>query len=308
MTIYIILIGIGLVVISTIATLIAESRRKTSAERFGLRFGLDVPEDLEPTIRYGVQARRVGSPIGTLIAVTTAVVLLLLHPGLSLLAAWWCLFGAYLVGASLGATIALLVAEQKRDRGILRVARTKAVVVADYVPSIQSVLVRVFVALAVIVFAADCWLAASVSPNFLSIVSGLLAWLSVVTLIIYEFESRRLIRRGAPAGTPLELAWDDGLRAYALTNLNGTVGLIPLYSLIAYDTLSLNSTGIYSNPLFPVFTGLFPVVATVGILMLIVFMTRVRTRQHFLRRLWPDLAAKVDDNVDGSYASIMGGR
>jgi pimeloyl-ACP methyl ester carboxylesterase len=302
------LIAIALVAISLVASFVTLSGRKTAAARFAKRFGLEVPDGFEPTIRAGVEARRVGAPIGTGISVAIATVLILLTPNLSLLATWWCLFGAYLVGASLGSTAATLIAEQRRDRGAVRVARINAVSVGDYVSLLQTNLVRIFVALAVLAFAADGWLAISVSPRYLSVVSGVIAGLAVVTLGVYEVVSRQLVARGALAGTSAELAWDDGLRSYALTNLSGTVGLLPLYSLIAYDTLLINSAGIGSNPLFPVFTGFAPIAATVGILALVVLMTRVRTRQYFLRRLWPELASKVDDNLAGVYTSIVGGR
>lgn len=303
-----ILLAAALILISIIASLIAMSQRKTAAARFGKRFGLEVPDGLEPTIRAGLEARRIGSPIGTVITVTIAAVLLLLNPGLNLLAVWWCLFCAYLVGVTLGSTIAILIAEQRRDRGVVRIARPNAVTVKDYVSPFQSAFARFAVIVAVLAFGWDCWLAASVSPHYLSVVSGIIAALGLATLVAYEIIARRLVAKGALAGTPLELAWDDGLRSYALTNLNGTTALVPLYSLIAYDTLLLNTTGLVSNPFFAVFTGLFPIVATVGIFTVVVVMTRFHTRQYFLRRLWPALAAKVDDNVAGTYSSIMGGR
>jgi hypothetical protein len=308
MTLFTILIAVALFLISLVASLIARSQRKTAAVRFARRFGLEVPEGLEPTIRAGVEARRIGAPVGVAIGVAVATVLLLVNPGLNLLATYWCLFGAYLVGASLGSTTAILIAEQRRDSGTVRMARMNAVSTRDYVSPVQTWFVWFFVALAVVVFGADCWLTVSVSPHFLSVVSGVIAGLAVLTLAAYEIIAHRLVRRGAIAGTPLELAWDDGLRSYALTNLSATVGLIPLYSLIAYDTLLFNSTGIYSSPFFGVFTAFAPIAATVGILTLITVTTQTRTRQYFLRRLWPELATKVDVNVAGTYTSIMGGR
>jgi hypothetical protein len=57
--------------------------------------------------------------------------------------------------------------------------------------------------------------------------------------------------------------------------------------------------------MFAVYTGLFPVATTVVIVALVAFMTRIRARQYFLRRLWPTLAVHVDDNVAGAYTSMM---
>jgi hypothetical protein len=242
-----ILLALALIAISVIASLIAGAQRRTAAPRFGKRFGLEVPDGLEPSIRDGIEARRIGSPIGTAICVVIAAVLLLLNPDLNLLAIWWCLFGAYLVGLTRGSTAAILFAEQRRDRGTVRVARSKAVSVNDYVSPFQTGFARFAVVLAVLVFAADCWLAASVSPNYLSLVSGILAALGIATLIAYEVIAHRLTSKGALAGT-------------------------------------------------------------VGVLTLVLLMTRIHSRQHVLRRLWPELAVKVDNNVAGTYTSVMGGR
>jgi hypothetical protein len=302
------LIAAALIVISVTASLIAISQRKTAAQRFSRRFGLDVPDGFEPTIRAGLEARRIGAPIGVVIGVVIATTLLLANPGLTLLATWWCLFGAYLLGATLGGTTAILLAERRRDASVVRVARTSALTVGDYVPPFQTVFSYICIGLAIVAFAGDVWLSIAVSPYFLSIVSGVVAAIGVVALICYLVISHRLVSRGAIAGTPLELAWDDALRSYALTNLSTVVCLIPLYSLVAYDALLVNPAGIDANPLFSVFTGLLPIAATFGIVAAVVVTTLTRSRQHFLRRLWPELAPKVDPNVSGTYTSVMGGR
>jgi hypothetical protein len=130
-------------------------------------------------------------------------------------------------------------------------------------------------------------------------------------LVAYEVISHRLVTKGALAGSTLELAWDDALRSYALSNLNMMVALVPLYSLIGYDTVWVNGPlshieRIISQPAFNVYGGLLPIGGAVLVLCLVALITRVRYRQYFLRRLWPSLATKVDDNVAGAYTSMMG--
>jgi hypothetical protein len=309
MVLFTILIAIGLVLIMVVAALIGRSQRKTAAVRFSRRFGLDVPDGMEPSIRASVQARHNGALIGTIITETVAVVLLLVFPGFELLSIWWALFAAYLVGAGIGSATAILLAERKREQGVVRVARTSAVGVNDYVSPFQSVFARFSVVVAVLAFAGDVWLAATSSAGYLSIVSGVLVGLSIVILVVYEIVSRRLVSKGALAGTTLELAWDDALRAYAVSNLCVMVALVGLYSLIGYDTLLVQdnpNSHVYGETLFTVYTGLFPIAATVAILALVTLSTRVRSRQYFLRRLWPALATRVDDNVAGAYTSMMG--
>jgi hypothetical protein len=309
MILYTILIAIGLILIMAIAWLVGRSQQKNAVQRFSRKFGLELPEGMEPVIRVGVMARHTGALVGTIITEVVAVIVLLVFPGFQLLATWWALFAAYLVGAGIGSALAILLAERKREQGVVRVARSSAVVVKDYVSPYQSVLARFSVLVAILAFAGDVWLTISNSRDFLSIVSGVLVGLSLLTLVVYEFVSRRLVSKGALAGTTLELAWDDALRAYAVSNLCMMVALIALYSLIGYDTLLVQdnpNSHAYGEPLFSVYTGLFPIAATVAILTLVTLSTRVRSRQHFLRRLWPAFATHVDNNVGGAYTSMMG--
>lgn len=309
MTLATLLIAAGLALISIVSAVIARSQGKTAVTRFSRRFGLDVPPGMDETIRAGVQARRIGAPIGAVLGIAVATVLLLVFPGLQLLAIWWCLFGSYLLGAGLGSTIAIFVTEGRRESGVVRVARTRAVTVGDYVSPYQSAFVWFCVVIVLVAFAGDLWLAATVSPAYLSIVSGVLAGLSVITLIVYQIIARRAVARGALAGTPLELAWDDALRSYALVNLSGMVGIIALYSLIAYDTLTVVATPhMASQTIYGVYVGLLPIAATVGVLTLIVVMTSIHSRQHFLRRLWPELAPAVDPHRSDVPTDLMGSR
>jgi hypothetical protein len=311
MVFYTILLAIGLVLIMAIAWLVGRSQQKTATARFSRRFGLDVPEGMEPAIRAGVMARHTGALVGTIITEVVAVVVLLIFPGFQLLATWWVLFASYLVGAGVGSAVAILIAERRRELGTVRVARSSAVTVSDYVSPFQSWFARFAVVIAILAFAGDIWLAVASSAAYLSIVSGVLAAVGIVMLVVYEVISRRLVTKGALAGSTLELAWDDALRSYALSNMNMMAALIPLYSLIGYDTLLVNGpyshiAPIASQTVFSVYVGLLPIGATVLILCLVALVTRIRTRQYFLRRLWPALAIKADDNVAGTYSSMMG--
>jgi hypothetical protein len=311
MVLFTILIAIGLVLIMAIAWLVGRSQQKNAVQRFSRKFGLEVPEGMEPAIRAGVMARHTGALVGTIITEVVAVVVLLIFPGFQLLSTWWCLFASYLVGAGVGSAVAILIAEQRREQGVIRVARSSAVDVDDYVPPLQSWFARISVVLGILAFAGDIWLTVGVSAAYLSLVSGVLVGLAIVMLVVYETVSRRFVAKGVLAGSTLELAWDDGLRAYALSNLNMMVALIPLYSLIGYDTLWVN--GPYSHieklvnqPALGVYGGLLPIGAAVLIFCLVAIITRIRSRQYFLRRLWPALATRVDDNVSGAYTSMMG--
>lgn len=311
MVLYTILMAVGLVLIMAIAWLIGQSQQKTAVARFSKRFGLDVPEGMEPAIRASVMARHTGALIGTIITEVVAVAVLIVFPGFQLLSIWWCLFAAYLVGAGVGSATAILIAERRRELGVVRVARSSAVDVSDYVPPLQSWFARICVVLAIFAFGGDIWLTIADSPGYLSLVSGVLTAVGIAMLVAYEVISRSYVSKGAIAGTTLELAWDDALRAYALSNMNVMVALIPLYSLIGYDTLWVNGPfshieNLTGQAAFGVYGGLLPIGATVLILCLVAIITRIRSRQYFLRRLWPALATKVDDNVAGVYTSMMG--
>jgi hypothetical protein len=308
MTLFTILIAVGLIAISFIGDVVSATWGKSAAARFSRRFGLEVPPGMEGAIRASVRARRIGAPIGTTVAVTIAAVLLLVVlPGFQLLAIWWCLFGSYLLGAGVGSTVGILVTERRRERGVVRVARTTTVKVSDYVSPLQTAFMWFCVAAAIVLFAGDLWLTATNSPEYLSIVSGLLVGLSVVALVVYQVLARRAVSRGALAGTPLELAWDDGLRSYALVNLSSMVALIALYSLVAYDTVAIIATPkVADQTIFGVYVGLLPISATVGIITLIVVITSIHTRQHFLRRLWPEFAPPADETPSTIPTELMG--
>jgi len=313
MTLVTLLLAAALAVISIIAAVVARSQAKTAVTRFSRRFGLDVPPGMEGHIRAVVQARRIGATTGTLVAVSIATVFLLLFPGFQLLATWWCLFGSYLLGAGLGATVAIFISEGKRERGVMRVARSTAVTVADYVPPFQSFFGRFCVVVAVLALVGDCWLTVEDSAGYLSIVSGVLVVLSVITLIVYEVVSHRATGRGASAGTPLELAWDDALRSYALVNLSGLVALMALYSLVAYNALVSTSTGpMQPEAAYGIYVGLLPIAASVGIFALVAIMSSMSSRQHFLRRLWPGFANTTGREDVAAQSTtppdIMGGR
>ncbi|MES1170352.1 MAG: hypothetical protein ABUL47_06675, partial [Leifsonia sp.] len=179
---------------------------------------------------------------------------------------------------------------------VVRVARTSAVRIADYVPQLQTLFMWSCVLIAIGFFAGDCWLTASDSPEYLSIVSGVLVGLSVLALVVYQVVARRAVSRGALAGTPLELAWDDALRSYALVNLSSMVALIALYSLVAYDTLAIIATPhVASQAIFGIYVGLLPLSATFGIVLLVIVTTSIHVRQHFLRKLWPSLAPPPEE-------------
>jgi hypothetical protein len=153
------------------------------------------------------------------------------------------------------------------------------------------------VVVAIGLFVGDCWLAAADSPEYLSIVSGVLVGASIVALVVYQVIARRAVSRGALVGTSLELAWDDALRSYALVNLSAMVAVIALYSLVAYDTVAIIATPhVASQTIFGVYVGLLPIAAGVGILVLIAVTTSIHSRQHFLRKLWPSLAPPVEKN------------
>jgi hypothetical protein len=307
MTLPIVLIALGLIAISFIGDAVSASWGKSAATRFSRRFGLEVPAGMEGAIRASVRARRIGAPIGTTVAVTIAAVVLLILPGFQLLAIWWCLFGSYLLGAGVGSTIGILVTESRRERGIVRVARTTTVKISDYVATLQTVFMWFCVGLAIVLFAGDLWLTTTNSPEYLSIVSGVLIGVSAVALVVYQVIARRSVSRGALAGTPLELAWDDALRSYALVNLSSMVALIALYSLVAYDTIAIIATPkVADQTIFGVYVGLIPISATVAIFTLIAITTSVHTRQYFLRRLWPEFAPAVEQRESAIPTELMG--
>jgi hypothetical protein len=116
------------------------------------------------------------------------------------------------------------------------------------------------------------------------------AVLGLVALAAAEIGGRRLLDAAQAAGSDLELAWSDAIRARTLRDVVtvpiavGTYATIGVLRSLRLETLDP------PDLLGKAATGLFALVVVAGAA---VFAWSLSTRphRHFRRRLWPDLDA-----------------
>ena len=287
-----ILMAIALLLVSAVESFVTYRQYKSgrAPARFARHYGLSLPDGFEATLRRNVNYQALCSFIGTAVCLAIATSLVLIAATQSWIATFWCVLGGYIVGASIGRVVGTLIAESHRERGIVRVGRLRAVRTADYIPSFRIWSARVVTVLAVAAFIVDCIIGAS-TPELFSIPSGVFAVLAVLTLVFFEFTSRRIVSRGALAGSPLELAWDDAFRSIALAQLVWTPLVLGLYSFVAYDTLAYSAKPLVGNPAIAFWVDILPLLCVAILAVWIIATSYPRARQYYLRRLWPELAA-----------------
>ncbi|MEO7122959.1 MAG: hypothetical protein ABI400_07560, partial [Lacisediminihabitans sp.] len=115
--------------------------------------------------------------------------------------------------------------------------------------------------------------------------------LAVASLVLFEVVGRRIVRKGQPAGSPTELAWDDALRSQRLRGLLTAPLTLSAYG--GFSALMELSTG-FSAAGKPQLSLLFsiPTVALGCAVFVVAIVTLItRPQRFFLRRLWPNAEA-----------------
>lgn len=180
----------------------------------------------------------------------------------------------YLVGQALGLG-GLAWRESRRPvaQGP-RVARTAVPTVADYVPSWERRAARGIVLGGALILVA---VAATGDPGLPAASVAVGVGLPVLLLVAVELGARRFVAARQVAGSPLELAWDDALRARTVRDLVGMVA-----GTGAYAPMLVAAGG--EAPGTPLAALLLVPVLLWGTVLLL---SGVRgARSHFRRRLW----------------------
>ena len=267
--------------------------RRGSLRRYARRVGLAVPRELEASVEQRLAARAMATELGAL-------------AGLGVMAGWaaitqptlvdnslWTLaiFGALFTGGAVGS--GLVAARQAIHHPGLqgpRVARPRQEVLADFVAPGER---------------QGAW-AVSLLPAFILVGAGLIAVgseaiavggvLAVGTVALAalpmpiiagsEIIARRLLDQPQPAGSTLELAWRDALRAQVLRDVNAApiaVGAYATFGMLIYVGAAARHEALQN--LIGVTFGLL-VLAAIG---LAIAAALSRPHRHFLRQLWPSL-------------------
>jgi hypothetical protein len=233
---------------------------------------LGIPDALDAKLRRRVSIRSrwgcVGAVTG-LLAVFVPIRLAGAHLEYELLLV---VLGFVLLGQGLGVAVSSLVLQLTAASDGPRIARTRVVVVRDYIP------------LPLQLFSWLAW-AAGCAVTVIGSVSGAVPVPSIVIisfagllLILFEIGARAIVRRGQPAGSTDELIWDDALRSSALRDMLQAALIPVVLATIAF----LQSDGAPKGP------WIWTEVSIVLAFVLAESVTYRLTRRYYLERLWPN--------------------
>lgn len=269
-------------------------------ERAVLRFqnsvGVALPAQLGEALRRRMLAQHRGYLLGGMTGVTwTALSVssgMLPMPGH--LAAW-VIGGGTLAGGALGVAAAALLSAGRRLDDRERYARATAVTLSDFLAPIDRWLARLPVVFTVAVFTVSLvgvglgWTQVVGLPLFIN--GGILTAMAVAALIVFEVAVRRIVSKSRPVGSREELVWDDAFRSQVVRELRFAPFMLGFYGLgLTVSGLGLLSDGEPNG----MSLGVFGTLLVCSIIAL--WAARVsKTRRHFLRRLWPELAAEADN-------------
>jgi len=278
--------------LAALALTLVPSYRAGMTRRFSASVGLTLPAALEPAVTARLANRIRGAAIGG--AVFAVAALLLVEAGIPVGSdsdfSSFVIVGGAFVGTALGTGVASMSGGLKRSDDRVRVARAQAVDVPDYVAPLELAGARIAVALAAV--GAVVAVVSAASPGLIALAAGLAA-AAVVALVVFELVSRRIVRRPQPVGTPVELAWDDALRASLLRDIITAPLALGAYALFL-GGIALSAALAASIGGVP---GTVVQVAIIGILLLaavalVVVAIASSPQRHFLRRLWPNLGPR----------------
>jgi len=307
--------GVLVLIILVGAVLIAiPAFRRFAVVQLGTSVGLAVPEHLEPALRRRLVGRTVASLIGAIVGLAAAVAALqtrLVPSSESTdVAEFWLVFGGFFAGASIAAAIYALTAKPARPEGE-RFARSGAVDLRDYLAPIDRLGARGAVALGIVtVLAATAVSGVGLTHSNAALsIGGLIVIAGAVGLVLSEWASRRILDRPQPAGSPSELAWDDALRAQSLReivtaplSLGSWGSLAVLFTLVdAADSAEVGGVATFWVGAVGLVIVLIALFAAAGISI------ATKPQQHYLRRLWPEVAAAAKVATETRMAALKAG-
>ncbi|WP_120338461.1 hypothetical protein [Cryobacterium soli] len=277
------------------------------------RAGLAITPEVEPVLIARIRSRNRGTLIGTLIALIVATVSLMALPQSADGGLWSGLMIIVMTG--LGGAVGLCVAEFRSALVSLgdrpRVARAPTPSRADYLSTVDLWCAPIAVAVSGVALAAVA-LVILVDPDEVlrgaSIPSlwwpGFMLWIvSLAAAGVGRILSTRLVGRGQPAGSDMELAWSDALRSWTLRALVQTPALGALCSLVVVLT-SVSSAASGQSGIGTALSVAFSIVPLVmGMVGVALLSMGSRRPPHYLSRLWPDVAAELRRGAHGVVAA-----
>jgi len=300
----------GFLVIATIV-LVALSYlpayRAANVRLLARTVGLALPADtafLERNFASRSRASSTGALLGTVLvvaAIVSGVIPTQDPPNLGGVAETWLVIGGFYVGMGLGAAIRALTARTPAPTGE-RFARSGAVDIRDYLAPVDRIGSRIAVAagVLVLVIAAVVSIGAfgMTSANPVFTVGGLVVLLGVASLVVSEVAARRILDRAQPAASPEALAWDDAIRAATVREIVTAPMSLGVWGALAIGITLTDSFSVGNQwPVGLIVVNILVAVIAVGIVAAAAYSIASRPQQHYLRRLWPDVAAASSSAV-----------
>ena len=286
------IVGFGAGYLVFLAFLLFIVRPKANARRIQVvvnTVGLPLTTELEPTVKATLRREVWVGFLSICVALALASIGMILGQVHSPGQVFFIDFTAVLLATGISSAIATSVREDARQRSQVRFARLTSVDIDDYRSWPQRWAPRVVVVVALAVFACRVIVepgGQAATPVFLYIYAGAI----IVSLVINEVTSRTLVTRGQPAGSALELAWDDALRSRAL----GSIAVAPVYlacylniASVAFYPTSRSAASVFAVQL----SAVTELVFAAGLLVWVIGTSARKPQQRFLRRLWPEFVA-----------------
>lgn len=283
---------VGAYLIVATAILVANARshaQENAVLRFQTSVGVELPQSLGEKLRERMLVSRRSQLVGGIVGLLVSALIVssrTADPGaleVMILAA-----GAF-AGPALAVSITSLFTPRIAADDHLRYARSQAVELSDYVPGTERWLARGPAVLAVLYFAAwgtGIGLGLIPKAGVASLISGVvLALIAIGSLAIFEVAGRRVVAMGNRVASEEELVWEDAIRSHTVRNISSAPALVGLYAIVSAVPV-LIGRGDDST-----FMGWIGLVAA-GVVLVVVMITIIlRPERHFLRKLWPELAA-----------------
>jgi len=263
-----------------------------SVLRYAQRLELRLPSHLEGVMGRRLMARMRAGAIGAavFVAASSASLAWLVEPDIRSNLVGLLVIGAAFVGIGVGTAVAALAASSSVAPDQPRVARAGAVAVKDYLAPVELVGARVVVAGAVLLLVwVTVFTARYASVDYVGIT--MFSVFGVLSLVLFEVASRRIVDQSQPAGSTAELVWDDAIRASALRDLVTAPLALGVYSLLFGFVSVADANG-------DVVFGLLGGIVFVALLAAAIVSRVTRTQSYFVRRLWPDL--RWSDTADAT--------
>ena len=313
---FLIIAALVLVVLTFVPAYRAASVR-LMARTVGLALPAGPLDSLEANFAGRSRASATGALIGAVLvvaALVTGVIPTQDPPSLGGAAEIWLLVGGWYVGMGVGAAVRALSVRTPVPVGE-RFARPGAVDLRDYLAPIDLIGGRLAVTAGIIVLTLATVVAVNgqgVSPvSVIFSVGGIVVLLSIASLIVFEIAARRILDRAQPAASPEALAWDDAIRAMTVREIVTAPLSLGVWGSLAIGILL--SDGFSEGNAWPVgliVVSVLVLIIALGILVAAVYSIASKPQQHYLRRLWPDVAAQAEahDSAQRTQAAAAAGR